>query len=381
MKNTVVPDSSKDNSHWSPEEVVEQEAEKENRLMRWWYNLTSLPDAPENASFVQRETARKSQLLSVIVFWLLIIFLLFMPACFVVPNHYIIFADVGMLVVCVVSLWFNRTQRPQLAGLLLTTAFELALTMVIFTTRPLDEASIQQYELYVFGELLCVSLLVPGSVFVVMAYNILMITISLLWQPHAMNLAVDLQTQFVPIFVRPVGVQFLVAFVSFLWVKGAVKALDRADRAEMVARLEHEISDQRRELEEGIEQILQTHVAVANGNLNARAPLNQSNALWQIARALNTLLVRLQRASQAEKDLQRVEYAVASSVQMIQKAEQMKQLPSIPFTQTAIDPLIVALQGKTISYIQPQQLPHNLPANAIASSTSETEVYRMNHNS
>jgi hypothetical protein len=46
-------------------------------------------------------------------------------------------------------------------------------------------------------------------------------------------------------------------------------------------------------------------VRVANGDFNARAPLNPDNVLFQIASSLNTLLNRLGRASQAEHVLQR----------------------------------------------------------------------------
>jgi hypothetical protein len=326
------------------------EQEKKKGLITWWYQLTALPEASETATFAQREAVRRSRLLSIIVFWLLFIFLIFFPGCFLLPNHYVIFADLGMMIICVIALFLNKAGKPKIAGLLLTVAFELALTMVIFTTQPLDEPSIQQYELSVFGELLCVSLLNPGSVFLVMAYNIAMITASLLWQPTTAAFASDLQTQFIPLLLRPIGVQILVALVSYLWVKGTTEAIGRADRAETIAQLEHELAVQKQKLEEGVQQILQTHVAIANGNLDARAPLTQDNVLWQIAKALNTLLVRLQRASQAEKQLQRVVQAVNTTVNTIQLAEQMNQMPRISLTRTEIDPLIMVLQGKTIAY-------------------------------
>jgi hypothetical protein len=377
MKNTSFARSPMEKQDWTPNEVVEQEAQKKKGLIAWWYKLTALPEASVNASFAQRESVRKAHLLSTIVFWLLFTFLLFLPACFVLPNHYVIFADVGMMPVCVIALLLNRAQKPEIAGLLLTIAFELALTMVIFTTQPLDEPSIQQYELYVFGELLCVSLLAPRSVFLMMAYNIAVITASLVWQPHTAILAHDLQTQFIPILVRPVGVQLLVAFVSYLWVKGTIKAIARADRAETVARLEHELAEQKQQLEEGIHQILQTHVAVANGHLEARAPFTQDNVLWQIARALNTLLVRLQRASQAEKQLQRVEQAVNATVNIVQQAELTNQTPRIFITRTEIDPLIMVLQGKTFAYtpIPFGQRPPQ-PLNVVPSDGKPREVYR-----
>ena len=74
--------------------------------------------------------------------------------------------------------------------------------------------------------------------------------------------------------------------------------------------------------------------------------------LWQIARALNNLLVRYQRAAQAEANLQRVDQVVACCVGNIQQAEKNRRVPILPLTHTSIDPLIVALQGKTFGSAQ-----------------------------
>jgi nitrate/nitrite-specific signal transduction histidine kinase len=72
---------------------------------------------------------------------------------------------------------------------------------------------------------------------------------------------------------------------------------------EIVA-LQAAITKQKQELEDGIQQILDTHVHVANGDFTTRAPLTQDHLLWQIAHSLNTLVARLQRLSQAETELQ-----------------------------------------------------------------------------
>jgi hypothetical protein len=352
MNNTVFPRSSGNSQGWSLNELVEQEPTRRRGLMRWWYAQTAMPAPPANASFVQREAAWKSHLLSTIVFWLLVVFILFIPACFALPNPYVIWADVGMIAVCVIAILCNRYQQPQIAGLLLTGAFELALTMVIFTTLPLDEPSIQQWDLFVFGEILCVSLLAPGSVFLVMVYNIAIITVSLFLQSHTAILVHDLQTQWAPILVRPVGIQMLVAVGTYLWVRNANQAIKRADRAETVAKLEHQLAKQKQELEDGVRELLETHVAIANNNLNARAPLRQDNMLWQIARALNNLLVRFQRADREAKQFRSVQEAVQSHVSAIQRAEQLHQEPVFLMTQTALDPLIVAFRSQHLRSAQ-----------------------------
>ncbi|GCE09410.1 hypothetical protein [Dictyobacter aurantiacus] len=339
--------NTQNNQGWSPQELVEENKQRTG-LIGWWYANTALPTPPSSASFVEREAARKSQLTATIIFWLLVCFILFIPGCLTLPNPFVIWADAIMIVFSFIAIFFNRSRWPQGAGLLLTLGFEIALTLVIFTTWPLDEPSIQQYELFVFGELLCVSLLSSSSVFIVMLYNIGIILASLFLQPHTAVLNHDLQMQLIPIIIRPVGVQFLVAFVSWLWVNSASKALKRADRAEMIAYLEHQLVDEREHLQQGINQILQTHVEVANGNLKARAPLNQDNVLWQIARSLNMLLDRLQRSVIQEQRLKRMEMAVQAQVQAIQQAEQQNEKPVLNFTQTELDMLIAALQGKEL---------------------------------
>ncbi|GER90849.1 hypothetical protein KDW_50110 [Dictyobacter vulcani] len=337
--------------NWSPTHIdLPDNTTTKFSLIQWWYKSTSMSEVGSDASFVKRETVRKSQLLSTVLFYYTIVVIAFLPCCLYLPQPAIVWADAGLVVSAIAALFLNKYGYAMVASLTVVIMFELMLTLALGLITPLDEPSMQLYDLYIMGELLAVSLLPVRSVFIFAFFNSVIILASLLYQPHTAFFIIDMKTQLIPTMVRPIALQFIVAGVSYVWVKSTTKAIARADRAEMVATLEHALGDQKRDLEEGIEQILQTHVAIANGNLNARAPLTQDNALWQIARALNTLLVRLQRAVLAEKELQRVEQAVSSSVRAIQIAEQQRLSPRISFTQTAIDPLIAALQGKTLSY-------------------------------
>ncbi|GHO46922.1 hypothetical protein [Ktedonospora formicarum] len=359
---------------WSPNELIEpQEAAPKKGFLQWWYRLTALPDPPANASVVAREAARKSRLLSVIVGCLLISFVAFIPGCLALPNPYVIVVDLGMLPFCIIALFLNRAKKPTLAGILLTVAFEAALVMVVLTSVPFDEPSLQQYELFVFGELLAVSLIAPGSVFAVAGFNILFISWSLFFQtPKDPHFLMVLQSQFAPIWVRPVAVQFLVAGVTYLWVSGAQKAIARANQAEMIAKLEHELADQKQELEAGIQQILETHVQVANGNLKARAPQTQDSVLWQIANALNNLLVRFQRASQSERELQILQEAIIRSVRYVQQANAYRQKPVLHPTKTPLDQLIAVLQGQELGSVNAAN-PNSQPLSSRQSRNNQGE--------
>src|SRR5262249_7466284 len=99
------------------------------------------------------------------------------------------------------------------------------------------------------------------------------------------------------------------------------RAILRADRAEAFALLEHQIADQKRQLDVGIQQILQTHVRAANGDFQARAPQMPGSVLWQISASLNNLLGRLQRAGTAEFRLQRTEEELARLAAALRDAQ------------------------------------------------------------
>jgi hypothetical protein len=389
IDNTPLPDSLLPQKGWphrellgssgkieALDEIVLRESEKQNSLIQRWYHLTAVSDAPANASFPQREAARKSRLLSAVLFFFTLVIIVFLPCCLLLSNHYDFWIDAVLIVLSFIALGLNRKGKTFAAGVLVVAAFQAALTIIIFTTTPFDETSLQIYDLFIMTELLAVSLLPPRSVFIVAIANSAVILTSLLYEAHTPVLTADLRTQFIPVMIRPIALQFIIAGVTYVWVYSTLKAIVRADRAETVALLEHALVEQKHDLEFGIGQILQTHVAIANGNLNARAPLTQNNVLWQIARALNTLLTRFQRAMMAERELQRVKQAVYYSVDMIQQAERQNQAPCLSFTHTVLDPLIAALQGKTLACIQSSASRRNSARNPTSDPNSSMHTRR-----
>lgn len=114
---------------------------------------------------------------------------------------------------------------------------------------------------------------------------------------------------------QPIGLQIIVAVVTYLWVRSALRAIARADRAEEVAELQQREAERTHQLESGIQQLLRTQVRAANGDLTARANLSQDNILWQVGISLNFLLTRLQKAaweaSRAENENQHLRWEVA----------------------------------------------------------------------
>ena len=337
-------------SHYPPStdfSAGSEEAKKGNRLLQRWYALTAIPEVPLNASFAQREAVRKSHLSSSVLFFFTIVVVALLPACYFVPYPSYFRVELGLTISCIFGLILNRKGFTFAAGTVVTAAGIVALTVAIFTTVPFDESALQLFDMYIIAELLAVSLLPIGSVFLVAIAGVAVVFVTLFMLPHTAALNYDLSTRFLIIVSRPVGIMFMGAGVSYILAQHLTSAIRRASRAEAIAKLEHALAEQSAALQHGVQQILETHVAVANGNYGARAPLAEDNLLWQISRALNTLLVRHQRAVQAEQQLKRVEQAVANYIAIIRQARKFQQQPILPFERSYLDPLVAEMQGMT----------------------------------
>lgn len=345
---------------WGPGEILRQEAAVKRRW--WWHRLTMPPEVPGHSTMIQREQARRAQLLSTIVFCLMLVVLILTPATLFIPNRYVFYLCLFMLAICFLSLLFNRANKVLFASILVVAILELALILVVATTLPFDIANLPLYDLLIMALLFAASLLPLPYIFVTALFNALFICGDLYLQRNYPGLATPalksyLHTQFYAALARPVSLEIVVGVVIYLWVRSTSQALARADRAELIARLEHELAEQKKQLETGIQEILQTHAEVANGNFDARAPLTQDHALWPLANALNTLLTRFNRSYKAERELQLIQQVLPPVVNVLQDAEQAQRpVPIFPRTATSLDPLFSWLSGKRL--ISP---PHGYP--------------------
>jgi len=279
--------------------------------LHWWYYLTAPPEAPANAPLAQREKARRGRLASVVLLFTVLLVLPAFPTA--VGNPILLGTLLIVLAIDAIAFILNRSGWTTLAGVLVVVGIELGLgTSILTIPGGFGVGNLDMLDLLVQAECVTVSLLAPQSVFLVALINsaffIYVLTLSHVRPELASLLAVDGSR----VISSPIILQIIVALVTFLWVSGANKAIVRADRAEEIAALEQQKLElqereleQKRQLDFGIEQILQTHVRVANGDFKARAPLSQDNVLWQIARSLNNLLARLQGYSLMSTELQR----------------------------------------------------------------------------
>lgn len=280
-------------------------------LLQRWYALCAPPEVAESATFIVREQVRRGRIASLIILSTLVAAAMLVPiVLFAAPGMFLLpwvctSTAIGMLC-CILAIPLNRKRQIQFVGVLLLLAIDVIIAGIVLSERNgLDPLFLSMFDLLVVSELVAASLLPPASVFSVALINTALIVLDINVQPHSMMWMQMVMSQQLAysLLARPIILYVVVAAVAYLWVRSALHALERADRAELLAELEKREAEQKQQLEREIEQILLTHVRVANGDLNARAPTYQDNVLWQIGIALNNLLLRLKSALQAEQSL------------------------------------------------------------------------------
>ncbi|MBF6591292.1 MAG: hypothetical protein IVW57_12305 [Ktedonobacterales bacterium] len=280
--------------------------------VNWWLRLTSSGWDKPQTSIEQRELVRRSRLASWIILGLLVadVVLIAAGAGDMATLISVLAFGVGLLLVAAL----NRAGLVAVAGVLLIGLICLAVIGAVASDpRGLTLDALPAYDLLTVAVVVGASVLPSAFAFGVAGLNVALISLDFFLQPHAPSLVTEYGQYPSPtaaalaLLARPIALQIVLAVVAYLWVRGTDQAIRRADRAEEIATLEHSLADQKRQLDLGIQQILQTHIRAANGDFSARTPLGQENILWQIAASLNNLLARLQRAGQAEHQLRRTE--------------------------------------------------------------------------
>jgi len=332
------------------------------RRANWWLRLSSWGTDTAPRSIEEREHIRKSRLAAYIILGILIVIVLLIPLGLGDPTGSLlplIGAGIGVLI----SALFNRLGNVTAAAVLLILIINAAvLASLIGQTGGLTVDSLPAFDLLVISVVVGASLLPGLAAFLVAALNVAAVALAFFLLPHAPDLTKELTDPsvlgggtlaIVALLSRPIALQIIIAVVAFLWVRGADQAIRRADRAEEIAALEHTLADQKRQLDIGIQQILQTHVRAANGDYTARAPLGQDNILWQIASSLNNLLSRLQRSGQAEHQLRRTDEEIRRLAAAIDDAQAGRK-PIWPApTGTAADLILERIRGGRRSSSQP----------------------------
>ncbi|MBE3560042.1 MAG: hypothetical protein IMW89_12560 [Ktedonobacteraceae bacterium] len=336
------------------DEVRASERSGRLRILERWHSLAAPPEPPADARILQREAYRRARSLSAILFFFLPSMILVFPSSLFIPNYYVRYVVLSMVAACILSLLFNRKGKVLIAGIILTLGFEVALTTVILTTTPLDETGLQLYDLYILVELLAIAVLPLRGVWIITIGNSLFVLGDLAYQPRTETFTHLLAGgQFIAIVTRPIALFLIVAAAITLWIVSITKATRQAYHAEFIANLERATAMQnevevqeKRELEESIQQIIQVHTDAINHQIIGRIPYPPARVLWPLVGVINTLWTRLQRSQQISSELTQLQQDIFSYNEYLQNIVQHPEQPIPPYrTKTVLLPLIHSVES------------------------------------
>jgi len=268
-----------------------------------------------------REQVHRRQVVNVILFVIALFQLIDLPGAIMMKSPASVGTVVLGLALCGVALLFNQMGKVTVVSILLIAVVDLGCGLMLLTTpMGLSVSDLPTFDVLIVSELIAVSLLPPISVFPVALSNIAFIVADLAFQPRTPELHMMLTSDMgFNAVAQPIALQIVVAVVAFIWVRNALVALARADRAEEIAEMQQREAElQRREaerqqhLDAGVHHLSQILVQAANGDRTVRAQMSQDNMLWRIGNSLNLLLTRLMRTAQLEQENKRLRAEVTT---------------------------------------------------------------------
>jgi hypothetical protein len=272
-------------------------------MLGWWCGLTAPVPPPPYVAFAERDRARRARLVSLlllgVVAWQLCVLVIgiFDPSygglvdtTMFAPQLLIFFCVVDVVVVAL-----NRRGQVNQAGLALVAITESPL-LALLAFPPhgrLGQAQFDVFYLLAISVLVAAALLPPWTVFAVAGLNALEVIGTVLVLPHnaALQQLLTRSDDTFATLVQPIALQMIVAVVAYLWVRGLLAALQRAERAEQIADTERaEALVRVRELESGMRRPLPLFALLADSTLiAARAPWMREVLLWLVGTALAAL--------------------------------------------------------------------------------------------
>ena len=306
--------------------------------MQRWIALTS-PTTSHQPQW-REETA------SLIYPILLLLVVLALPAALSNPPQLITLCII--LPIMLLALVLKKLGYFRVAGFLIAGCIECGLASAVVTVvGGVDVSELPLYALLIQTGFVVIAFFSPAWIWIIAIVNSAFIAFTLLhFQRPGSEVAAQLARDPAGLITPMILLQLFVAFACWIIMETLLRAIWRADRAEVVADLErrevnrqYEEIQQKQQIEEGVQVIIQTMNQAASGNLTARAPLAQENIMWRVAQNLNTLLARLQALRQDQEELARTREVAQQFAQYI---AQKQAVPLQQWTRTALDPVIMA---------------------------------------
>ncbi len=260
----------------------------------WWLRFASSSAYSSPTTLHERELARRSDLIA----WIALAFL--GGGALLALTVWYDFQALGALLFLGAGIGFaivlNRRGRVASSGILLIAITSIAIWLYVLSNPlGLTLGQLGTYDVLVITVVLAASVLPRGAAFVVAAINSGCIVLDYLFQPHYRNIAQDallysstLQ-QTISVLVRPIALNFVLAVIAFLWARGTVRAIQRAEHAEEIVALERREIQRTYALEEGVRYLHQTLAPWAAGDFRRSVPPMPLPILEQVRADLNAL--------------------------------------------------------------------------------------------
>lgn len=256
-----------------------------------------------NANFLQRERIRRSKLATFTIPIVMLFLLTLFPQAITNQDPVLTIALFIGLGIGIFALLLARRGLVKIAGILtLIVVYAAGTFTMLHYPGGLTASDLYLLDFTIIPDILVLAFFSVNSLLPIACISAIQAGAILLFGPHDSTITHLLQTTPLQIFSHIYAIQIAAAVVLYLWTSSIERKLAQAELAEEKDWQKQEL-EQKHQLDEGIQQILQTHVAVANGDLNARTPLVKGHELWQVASALNNLIARYQKLSHTERKL------------------------------------------------------------------------------
>lgn len=326
----------------------------------WWLRLTA-PRGTETYAMIpdrqQRDRLRKAGLISGII-----------PFVFFAPlllsgqanDPGTLIAIIVSMITAIVALVLNRAGFQTAAALLLIFSMDGVIENgLLRAPGGIGNAWLLTFDLFLLPAFLSGMLLSRRAIWLFLTLHVSLILGDFFLLPHTEDLTLLIQQWGLTVGIaRPLILQIGLALLSYFQIRSTDQAVARADKAEEIANLEHQIAEKNKEVEIGIRELSGVLTHAANGQFNVQANIKQGQVLWQLASQVNNLLARLKTSRQLDATLRQADVEVARLTQAVQATRIGKSVVWPLPSGSIIDPLITELrnlfssQSKTIQETQ-----------------------------
>lgn len=327
----------------------------------WWLRLTAPPGTEMYAMIPdrqQRDRLRKAGLISGII-----------PFVFFAPlllsgqanDPGTLIAIIVSMITAIVALFLNRARFQTIAAILLIISMDVVIENALLQAPGgIGNAWLLTFDLFLLPAFLSGMLLSRRAIWFFLALHVTLILGDYFLLPHTQDLTLLIKQWGLTVgFVRPLILQIGLALLAYFQIRSTDQAVARADKAEEIAKLEHQITEKNKEVEIGIRELSGVLTHAANGQFNVQANIKQGQVLWQLASQVNNLLTRLKTTRQIDATLRQADVEVARLTQAVQATRAGKSVVWPLPSGSIIDPLITELRN--IFSSQTKGLPETLP--------------------